>query len=114
MAVTLNPVPARNSDPRGPEYHNIPCLIPGAPENVFTSDVQVTFIHLANPSTTDTVAVTIKDRQATPREIVPGVVLEPNSDHIRVFPDAGRFCPGGLTWQASVDGVVVGYVKGRV
>ena len=87
----------------------VPKLIPLAGEFVFTSNFEITELHLVNESTS-TVMVTITDNQATPRQVVPDVVMSANTDHLRTF--RGRACPGGLFWSASVDQVVTGSVRG--
>jgi len=92
------------------EVEILPKLIPAAGEDVFTSNFEITEIHLVNESAS-TVAVTITDKQATPRQVVPAVTIAANSDHLRTF--QGRLCPGGVNWSASVDAVVTGYIRGR-
>jgi hypothetical protein len=113
MSVTLQPVNTVSDDPLGEEWHFPPQYVPSTPEDVFTSDVQVTLVHLSNTSS-NPVTVTITDKQGTPLDFVPGVSIDPNSDHIRIFPATGRFCPGGATWFASEGSAVVGYMRGRV
>lgn len=88
-----------------------PVLIPSSEEDVITENCYVEEITLSNTHSSE-VTVTISDKQDTPREFFPAVVLQANSVVSGRF--SGRYCPGGLTWVASVADKVVGYIRARV
>jgi len=106
MAITLKNAFQYHLRPQ----HFDPVLIPDSEETVFDSDVFVELVTLSNTHSS-AVSVTIKDKQSTPRELIPTAALPANSVFVARF--GGRYCPGGLTWQASVADKVVGYVRGR-
>lgn len=93
-----------------PMKHTYPSVVPATEEDVFTADVYVTEISITNKSSSAT-TLTMKDKQSTPRELVPTTTINANSVH--EFRFDGRFCPGGLTWQAGAADSLVVYVRGR-
>jgi hypothetical protein len=94
-----------------PEMHIRPSLIPNASEDVFTTDIRLTEIHVINISDSP-VKVTIYDKQDTPLPVIPPeFTVDPKGEETWEF--SGRYCPGGVTWVASVPDVIVGYMRGR-
>lgn len=104
MAATIQNAPT--SLPTAQE--TVPGLIPSSAEDVITETVYLDYIQLNTESSSAT--VTISDKQGTAREI-----CHVNVDRgapVRI-PMDGRLCPGGISWVASVDGVVVAYLRWR-
>jgi hypothetical protein len=94
------------------EFETVPKLIPAVAEAVYVGDCHVVEIQLVNESVA-AVTVTIADKQATPRAVIPPAISIPaGTDMIWEF--SGRFCPGGITWVAGTASAVTGYVRARV
>ena len=83
--------------------------IPVAPEIVFSQDIYLLCISMNNTHSA-AITVTVSDRQASPLPILgplsiaAGQTIEVNY--------SGRLASGGVTWVASVDAKVVGYMRG--
>ena len=106
MAVTLKNAYMYHLRPR----HFDPKYIPSSLEEVFGSEVYLHEITLTN-STTSAVLVTIQDKQATPLPVLKDVSVPAKGVYVVRF--EGRYCPGGLSWQADQASAVVGYIRGR-
>ncbi len=107
---TVQDAPRWNVDDSYGEKETVPALIPADAEAVVSVNAWLRELHLVNNSD-QAVTVTLMDRQETPRPIVPAVEIKPHSDHLRIF--TSRFCPGGITWQASAANAVTGYARWR-
>jgi hypothetical protein len=93
------------------EWETVPKLIPLSVEDVYATDCHVVEITLTN-ETSSPVTVTIADKQSPARAVTPPAVVVPGNGDL-VWEFTGRFCPGGLTWVASVASAITGYVRGR-
>ena len=93
------------------EWDFAPALIPSITENVVvqSSGVYIDTIVIVNPSAS-AVTVTISDKQGTPREIVDVSVAANTTYVIKLW---GYWAPGGVSWVAGTNDVLVGYMRFR-
>jgi hypothetical protein len=93
------------------EYDFDPALIPSAEEDVVatgaTSGVYVDLITIANP-TASSVDVAILDKQSVPKAILDVTVAANTTYVIKLY---GYWAPGGVSWSASTNNVLVGYMR---
>lgn len=103
MSITLSGAPVEQLKP----FHFTPKDVPITSEDIAVVDCYLEGLWLAHKGGASAVTVTVSDKQA-PATIVASVTLAKGE----VMPITGlRWCPGGLSWIASLAGVV-GY--GRI
>jgi len=111
MSTTIQASPFATLRGDWPARETVPSLIPAVAEDLYVGDCwieQVVLVNIGGASQT----VTIKDKQATPREVLSAVIVNPGDPPL-ILGLAGRFMPGGINWVAG-DGVsIVGYVRWR-
>jgi hypothetical protein len=92
-------------------YENDAELLPTSTADVVTGTIWLEEITLTNNSSSD-VTVRIRDKQTTPRQIVPDdmVVL---AKHVYTIQFKARKCPGGVTWLASDGTNLIGTIRGK-
>lgn len=93
------------------EWDFAPALIPSSPENVViqSSGVYIDTIVIVNP-TASAVTVTISDKQTVPLEIIDVSIAANTTYVIKMW---GYWAPGGISWVAGTDNVLVGYIRMR-
>lgn len=88
--------------------------VPTSPTDVTTVDTWVRQILVSN-TTAAPITFTVKDKQSTPRNIIPTVSIAANSVSLVVSAPDAIFAPGGVNWQAGGSGLeaeVFGFIKG--
>lgn len=93
------------------EWDFAPALIPSAGEDVVTqsSGVYIDTIVVVNP-TASAVTLTISDKQGTPREIIDVSIAANTTYVIKMW---GYWAPGGVSWTAGTNNVLIGYIRMR-
>lgn len=74
-------------------------LIPAVAADIAEQDAILWQIHISN-TTGGALTVTLLDKQATPRYILPAVSIAANTSYVISWPE-GLFCDGGINWVAS-------------
>lgn len=93
------------------EWDFAPALIPSSAEDVVTqsSGVYIDVITIVNP-TASAVTLTISDKQGTPREILDVSIAANTTYVVKMW---GYWAPGGISWVAGTNNVLVGYIRMR-
>ena len=93
------------------EWDFAPALVPSSAEDVVvqSSGVYIDTIVVVNPSAS-AVTITITDKQGTPREIIDVSVAANTTYVIKMW---GYWSPGGISWSAGTNNVLVGYIRMR-
>ena len=93
------------------EWDFAPALVPSSAEDVVTqsSGVYIDVITIVNP-TGSSVDLTITDKQGTPRAILTVTIAANTTYVIKMW---GYWAPGGVSWIAGTDNVLVGYMRVR-
>lgn len=63
-------------------------------------------------TTAGAVTFTLKDKQATPRNILTAVSIAANTTYIVSWPE-GQYCEGGINWVASATGLEASVVGSK-
>jgi hypothetical protein len=88
-----------------------PALIPNVAESLWTTNTWLEEITLINTSA-NPVTVTINDRQAVPMPVIPPA-MSLAAGEMYVIRFGARYCPSGVTWVASANNSIVGYIRGK-
>lgn len=93
------------------EWDFAPALIPSSAEDVVvqSSGVYIDTIVIVNP-TVSAVTVTITDKQGSPREIIDVSIAANTTYVIKMW---GYWAPGGISWSAGTNNVLIGYIRMR-
>jgi hypothetical protein len=110
MSVTVQSAPNFPMRDTSGELETVPSMIPAVAEEVFDSDIWLEEITLTNISTVP-VSVTISDEQDSPLQVIASLSVEPGMPVVVRF--GSRYCPGGVSWVATVAASLVGYMRGR-
>jgi hypothetical protein len=89
----------------------VPGRIPSVSETLFSQDCWLQFVCLTNTHSVS-VNVTVSDRQGTPLPVISAAPIA--AGETLTIPFWDRLCPSGLMWLASVDGVVIGYLRAKI
>ncbi len=90
--------------------HLEPDLVPNSLTDVYPGNCYIEEMTFSTAGATSA-TVTVQDKQGTPRVVVKDLAVDPGAPVVVRFD--GRYCPGGVSWQASVAGAVVGYIRIR-
>ena len=88
--------------------------VPTSPTSFNAVDTWVEYLYFANANAAAR-TITVLDRAASPKTVVPTISLAANTSVLIPFGDACLKCPGGITWSCSgadVTGTIFGYVAG--
>lgn len=93
------------------EWDFAPALIPSSAEDVVTqtSGVYIDVITIVNP-TASAVILTVTDKQGTPRKILDVSIAANTTYVIKMW---GYWAPGGVSWSAGTNNVLIGYMRIR-
>lgn len=92
----------------GLRRHLEPDFVPSSATDVVGADCYVEEIVLTGVTSA---TVTIWDKQATPKLLASAVSVD--AGDVLVMRFDGRYCPGGVRWQASAANACVGYMRIR-
>ena len=77
--------------------------VPAVATDLTSTDSRLWQISVAN-TTAGALTFLVKDKQATPRTIIPTVSIAANTAYVISWPE-GIFCYGGINWTASSTGL---------
>ena len=78
-------------------------LVPDSAADLATKDAMLWQLHVSN-TTAGALTLTITDKQATPRYLIPTVSIAANTAYVISWPE-GLFCDDGINWVASAVGL---------
>ena len=74
-------------------------LVPAVAADLATKDAMLWQLNVVN-TTAGALTITMTDKQATPRYILPAVSIAANTAYVVSWPE-GLFCDDGINWVAS-------------
>lgn len=93
-----------------PRQHTTPDFVPDSDTDVIGQDCYLEELTFTNAGVA-TATVTVLDKQTTPMPVVKDLDIDPGAPVVIRFD--GRWCPGGVSWSASVADTIVGYMRVR-
>lgn len=78
-------------------------VVPTDATDLTTTDTRIYQLSVCN-TTAGALTITIKDKQATPRNVLTAVSIAANTAYILAWPE-GLFCDDGVNWIASGSGL---------
>ena len=82
--------------------------VPAVAADLTTTDSRIWQISVAN-TTAAAITFLLKDKQATPRTVIPTISIAANTAYIISWPE-GVFCSSGINWVASGVGLEVSVI----